>query len=200
MTNPRGTSNALPVPQHLAHRPTQGGLVVPWVSVELANGTFDLGNMNNTRANQCFVRRRCQVCGQRIGARAVFLLSESALESMSAGEPPLHPECAAYSKAACPMVAGRVDHYRRSPTRTEGHAGEECATPGCDCAGWIPTPGGGDNTGRPAEPWHLVWCAGYDITVPDKRTGQLVNRGLVPIGVRLRARISAPLKIRPIAG
>ncbi len=191
--------SALPVPQHLSDRPTQGGLVVPWISVELANGSFDLGNMHNTRVNTCFIRRLCQICGERIGDLAVFFLSTNGLEDMVAGEPPLHPECAAYSKRACPMVAGQMNHYRKTPTRTQGHVGKTCPTPGCDCGGWVSTPGNGQNAGRPAEAWHMVWCNDYDITVPDEETLKLLNRGLLPAGARIGARISKPLKIRTVA-
>lgn len=187
-----------PIPQRLADRPTQGGLVVPWISVELANGSYDLGNMQNTRANQCFVHRLCQICGQRLTRPIVFLMSEPGLADMTAGEPPLHPECAAYSKAACPMVNGRMRHYRSSPTRTEGEAGKTCTDPGCDCGGWQSTPGQQDNAGRPAESWFVVWCDDYAITVPDEATRQLVAAGRVPIGKTLGARITEPLKTRAV--
>lgn len=171
---------------------------MPWVSVELAGGSYDLGNMHNTRANRCFVERRCQICGERIGDTVVFFVATTGLVDMVAGEPPAHPECAAYSKRACPMVAGRMGHYRKTPTRTEGHAGEACPTPGCDCGGWVPTPGNTDNAGRAAERWHMVWCNEFDLTVPDEATSQLVSRGLVPAGVQIGARIAKPLKIRPV--
>ena len=172
---------------------------MPWVSVELAGGSYDLGNMHNTRVNRCFVERRCQICGEHIGALVVFFLSTSGLADMSVGEPPVHPECAAYSKRACPMLAGRVDHYRRTPTRTEGHRGEQCTTPGCDCGGWIPTPGNSDNAGRSAEAWHMVWCNTYALTVPDAHTKGLLERGLIPAGVQIGARVTQPLKIRAVA-
>ena len=188
-----------PVPTRLTHRPTQGGLVVPWISVELANGSFDLGNMHNTRVNTCFMERRCQICGDPIGRTVLFFLSTKALADRIAGEPPLHPECAAYSKLACPMVAGQMTHYRKTPTRTAGHVGKTCPTPGCDCGGWVSTPGNGQNAGRPAEAWHMVWCHTYDIAVPDKETLRLVNRGVVPAGARLRARITRPVKVRAVS-
>jgi hypothetical protein len=46
------------VPIRLESRPRQGGLVVPWVSVPLADGTYDFGNKHNTRAALCFTQTR----------------------------------------------------------------------------------------------------------------------------------------------
>lgn len=189
----------IPIPQRCAARPTQGGLAVPWVSAQLGDAGFDLGHLHTSRMNRCFAERRCQICGEPITGRIVFFLSESALPSMHAGEPPLHPECAAYSARACPMVAGRMRHYRTSLSRVYGPAGKQCNIPGCDCGGWVPSKDTGDsNRGRPAEPWHVVWCADYAITAPDEATAALVRTGRVPVGVSLGARIDHPLRVRPV--
>lgn len=189
----------IPIPQRCAGRPTQGGLVVPWISVQLGDAGFDLGNMHTSRVNTCFYQKRCQICGDRILGRVVFFLAESALPEMHAGEPPLHPECAAYSAKACPMLNGRVRTYRKSPSRSEGDAGKHCNVPGCDCAGWRVSQDSQDRErGRPAEPWHAVWCTDYTITCPDEETQRLVASGAVPTGVSLGARIDHPLKVRPV--
>lgn len=189
---------AVPIPQRCAARPTQGGLVVPWISLPLADGTFDLGNMHTSKVNTCFYQRRCQICGDRILGRIVFFMPESKLDEMWAGEPPLHPECAAYSAKACPMLVGRMRHYRASPSRSEGPAGEQCHVPGCDCAGWRVSEDSRDRErGRPAEPWHAVWCSDYALTCPDEETRVLVESGSVPTGKSLGARIDNPLKVRP---
>lgn len=186
------------IPPRLAGRPTQGGLAVPWVSLPLADGTFDLGSMHTSRVNMCFYQQRCQICGDRILGRIVFFLPESKLDEMHAGEPPLHPECAAYSQQACPMVNGRMRHYRTSPSRSEGPAGRDCGVPDCGCDGWRPTADSADNRGRLSEPWHAVWCTDYTLTVPDEETGRLVASGAVPTGKTLGARIDNPLKVRPV--
>lgn len=187
-----------PVPMRLDARPRQGGLVVPWVSIELADGTFDLGNMHNTRVSQCYIRNLCQIDGERITPPYVFFLSDKGLEDMTTNEPPVHPECAAYSKLACPMVAGRMTHYRRTPSRTHGDAGKTCATPGCDCGGWVATPGVASNAGRAALRWHMVWCNDYAITTPDAKSKKQLETGRLPVGVPLGAKILKPLKIRPV--
>lgn len=186
------------IPARLVDRPRVGGLVVPWVVVALADGTFDLGNMQNTRVNTAFMRRLCQIDGQPLGDRMVFFVPGDRLGDMVTSEPALHPECAAYSARVCPMVAGRMTRYRSTPTRTEGHVGQRCGTPGCECGGWVPTPGTDHQPGRAADSWHAVWCADYTVTVPDEETRDLVKMGVIPAGRSLGARIDQPLKVRPV--
>jgi hypothetical protein len=189
------------VPIRLESRPRQGGLVVPWVSVPLADGTYDFGNMHNTRASLCFTQTRCQIDGEKIQPQPiVFFVSEPNLDDMTTTEPPVHPECAAYSRHACPMVAGRMRRYRSSPSRSHGPAGGKCPEPGCDCGGWIPTPGQSEtNDGKPAERWFMVWCRDFAITVPDEETRRLLAAGAIPTDVSIGAKILEPLKIRPVA-
>jgi hypothetical protein len=189
-----------PVPARLESRPRQGGLVVPWVSLQLADGTYDFGNMHNTRASVCFLQSRCQIDGERIAPQPlVFFVSALGLDDLTTQEPPVHPECAAYSRRACPMVAGRMKHYRRAPSRAHGPAGGVCPEPGCDCGGWIPTPGQGEaNAGQPAERWFMVWCRDFAITVPDEDTQRQLAAGALPAGVSIGAKILKPLKIRPV--
>lgn len=120
---------AVPIPQRCAGRPAQGGLVVPWISLPLADGTFDLGNMHTSKVNTCFYQRRCQICGDRILGRTVFFVPESKLDAMWAGEPPLHPECAAYSAKAVEDLDlfGHVpqDAPDDPRARWDGHSTEE---------------------------------------------------------------------------
>ncbi|WP_154697041.1 hypothetical protein [Lentzea guizhouensis] len=191
----------VPVPARLEGRPRQGGLVVPWVSVQLGDGTFDFGNMHNTRASLCFVESRCQIDGQQIAPQPlVFFVSERSLEDLTTTEPPVHPECAAYSRRACPMVAGQMKRYRRTPSRAHGPAGEVCFDPGCECGGWVRTPGQGEtNAGQPAQRWYMVWCRNFAITVPDEETRRHLATGAIPTGVSIGAKILDPLKIRPVA-
>lgn len=189
-----------PVPMRLESRPRQGGLVVPWVSLPLADGTYDFGNMHNTRASRCFLEGLCQIDGERIRPQPlVFFVAENRLDDMTTMEPPVHPECAAYSRRACPMVAGQMKRYRRTPSRSHGPAGAECPEPGCDCGGWIPTPGqDGTNAGLPAQRWFMVWCHDFAITVPDEETRRHLAAGAIPAGVSIGAKVLEPLKVRPV--
>lgn len=189
------------VPARLESRPRQGGLVVPWVSVQLGDGTYDFGNMHNARASICFLQSRCQIDGELIAPQPlVFFVSEIGLEDMTTQEPPVHPECAGYSRRACPMVAGQMKRYRRTPSRAHGSPGATCFLPGCDCAGWAPTSGQGEsNAGKPAVRWYMVWCREFAVTVPDEETGKLLAAGRLPTGVSIGAKILSPLKVRPVA-
>ena len=45
----------------------------------------------------------------------------------------------------------------------------------------------------------MAWCNTYALTVPDAHTKDLLDRGLIPAGVQIGARIIQPLKIRAVA-
>ncbi|GIH26029.1 hypothetical protein Aph01nite_43390 [Acrocarpospora phusangensis] len=166
-----------PIPLRLTDRPQVGGLVCPWVNVRLADGTTDFRQTYGQHWRRAWLEQLCQVDGQRIAGTLVFLGGPNQLaEDGYFDEPPLHPECAAYVTRACPMVAGRMTHYRSGPALTEGARGAVCPDPGCDCGGWQPTKqilhGDGscsvlgddqraDPTGEPAHAWFAVWARSY---------------------------------------
>lgn len=188
-----------PVPVRLAHRPTVGGLVQPWVNVVLADGGVDFRQTRGTCWRDAWTKRLCQVDGQPHGPLVVFLGGPNQIaEGGHFDEPPLHPECALYAMKACPMISGRMSHYRAGPSVSDGHRGQTCADPGCNCGGLIaseqvlnddgsvtvrpaedrPPPGGG-----PAHAWFAVTAYSYRLAMtPD---GQLL--GGVPLDI-LRSR------------
>jgi hypothetical protein len=61
----------------------------------------------------------------------------------------INPQCAAYTIAACPMVAGRLDHYRSTPRRLD--------------ATMTSAPDSAARQGSSAEPWFAVWLDGYQV-------------------------------------
>jgi hypothetical protein len=177
-----------PIPARLAHRPTHAGLVVPWVSVVLADGTPVLGNLHGTRADAAFLDKLCQICGEKLSRPIVFFASASAHARGQTPEPGMHPECAAYSARACPMVNGRMKVWQASD-RAHGMA---CPDPGCDCAGWMDTPGG-PTPGAPAEPWFAVWVDDYQIGIgSDGRPNAAIYANLTPLKVRPLAAAGCP--------
>jgi hypothetical protein len=137
-----------PVPLCLAHCPTAGGLVVPFTSLRHRNGDVALGLADSERVSLCLRERRCGVCGRIIGGRVVFLVRQVDLDRGRSSEPGMCPPCAAYAQRACPMVAGRMEHYRRALpqflTRT-------CADPQCTCRVWA-APSGTARYGARAVP------------------------------------------------
>jgi len=169
-----------PVPARLAHRPTHGGLVVPWVSVILADGTPVLGNLHGTRADKAFLDKLCQICGEKMTRPIVLFSSESSHSRGRTSEPGMHPECAAYSAKSCPMVNGRMKAWQVSD-RTEG---QPCPDPDCGRAGWV-NDGGGPTPGAPAEPWFAVWVEDYQVGIgTDGRPNAAVYANVAPLKVR----------------
>ncbi|HEV8653321.1 MAG TPA: hypothetical protein VG276_28985 [Actinomycetes bacterium] len=156
-----------PIPMGLAHRPTTGGLVIPWVNVALADGGADFRSVHHSRWVRCWTQGICQSCGEALGSPVVMLGGPNQLAGYF-DEPPLHPWCASYATRACPMVAGRMPRYADRQHVSEGVRGRSCPEPGCDCAGWVPHTRGSAG-GEPAHEWWAVWCRSWSIAVTPER-------------------------------
>ena len=156
------------IPVRLAHRPTIGGLVVPYITPHTDDGRYLFGGVDPHRQWQCLNRRLCSVCGRALieqpGDRLILLMRLSDLPQQRTSEPALDPVCAAYTQAACPMVAGRLSHYRSTPMRL----GPGMA-PGADQAARL---------GAPAEPWFAVWLHRLPpgSRPPKRPAGRVVHR------------------------
>lgn len=170
------------VPARCADRPLAGGRVVPHVSVVLADGRPVLGAVHKNKAMRCISGYQCQICGQPLTRPLVVLVNENGLAARYSGEAALHPECAAYSVRACPLLAGQVDTFR-GPDR---HVGSACPEPGCGCGGWVDGDGDGSPRGKPAGRWVAVWLDDYAVAVD----GGGVVHGLVWQG--------EPRRVRPV--
>ena len=101
------------------------------------------------------------MCGRALveqpGDRLILLMRLSDLPQQRTSEPALDPVCAAYTQAACPMVAGRLTHYRTTPMRLG--------------PGMAPAVDQAARLGAPAEPWFAVWLTHYTVVL-DPRNGQ----------------------------
>lgn len=139
-----------PTPLPLAHLPTSGGRVVPWVTPHTRGGTYLFGAVDQSRVQTALIRRLCGVCGHGLEERLVLLLRASDLPRQASVEPALHPHCAAYTATACPMIAGTLSHYRSSPHPRY----DEDMVPAADNS---------LRRGAPAEPWFAVWLRRYRI-------------------------------------
>ncbi len=148
-----------PVPAWLAHRPTLGGLVVPWITPQADDGRHLFGVLDPARQHAALTGRLCQVCGRPLGKRLVLLMRWQDLPHRCTAEPGCDPQCCAYVQAACPMVAGRMSHYRSTPPRL-----------GPDM---VHAPDTAARLGKPAPVWFAVWLADYRV-VGDPRSGTLV--------------------------
>ncbi|MEU4427688.1 hypothetical protein AB0F81_44290 [Actinoplanes sp. NPDC024001] len=137
------------IPAHLRHRPTSGGLVVPVPTPRGADGTRQFGLLARHWQQHLLRHRLCQICGRRLTGRLILFARPADLQLRCTSEPAVCPPCAAYSMRACPMLSGRLEHYRRR-ART-GVAGVPAGT------------GGALRAGAPAEAWYAVWLGGYDV-------------------------------------
>lgn len=182
-----------PIPTTCESRPTVAGVVIPWANVQLADGGVDFRAQHESKVQRCWIEGRCQVCGKQIPEPIVLFGGPRQVARLQFDEPPLHPECAVYVSKACPMVAGRLERYADRDVLTEGSRGKVCVDPGCDCGGWVPTPGlipaaGGD----PAHDWYAVYVSGYSLGVTEDRPDR-VHAGVVERGQVLAIRhVSAP--------
>jgi hypothetical protein len=169
---------APPIPARCAHRPlTPDGLVIPFGNVRLADGGCDFRSGHNSRLLACWRDGLCQVCGQPLDHPIVLLAGPRQLAQLLFDEPPVHPECARYVSMACPMVAGERTHYREGPPLTDRSRGARCYEPGCDCGGWVPTPGFEDRGhGGPAHPWFAVYVSGYALAA--RSTDKQITGGI----------------------
>lgn len=176
-----------PIPYTCGHRPTIGGLVKPWVNVELADGGVDFRGAHRTKAELAITGQLCQVCGTGLRHLIVLLGGPDQLHHLMFGEPPLHPECAVYTTLACPMVGGRMLSYPGRPRLAVGPRGAVCFEPGCDCGGWV-NHDPGNTDGEPAHPWYAVYTLGYTWAYDQHHNLQVLTTPAVVRRVRLVSR------------
>lgn len=145
------TPRVPPIPVHLADNDTVAGLVVPFIAARHADGSPVFGALDPVRRSRCLLAGLCQICGDRLGERVVVLARPRDIAAGYAPEPALHPECVAYSRRACPMLAQRMSHYHRSPVTAR-----RCGASGC----WCMTTGknaGSPRAGHASETWKAIW-------------------------------------------
>lgn len=150
-----------PIPLPLIDRPTIGGLVVPWLTGRAPDGRYRFGTIDANKHALAIKGRHCQTCGHLLGDKIVFAMRDSDIKRFISPEPGMHPVCAHYSANACPMLAGRMEHYRTTS-----------ATAGLAELGVISFGDPGNlRAGSPSQPWNLVWASGYQPII-DPATGQ----------------------------
>lgn len=153
-----------PIPASLARRPERGGLALPWVNAELADGGVDFRSPHTARYEQAWNGCLCQSCGNPTGPRAVLVCGPRQVLTLRFDEPPVCPPCAVYASQACPFVSGRSVTYPDRPRITEGHRGKKCTDPSCGCGGWTTTDPehSADMGGQPNLPWYACWISPRD--------------------------------------
>lgn len=155
----------VPVPARLAAARRARGLVVPFITLSHRDPARPVwGMLDPARAHHVLWGKCCQICGQPLTDRVVvFIRSSDYLRGLSI-EPGLHPECAHYSRRACPMLAGQQHHYHPNPALRLAH----CGDPTCRCRAWRdrdPDSRERPNDGRPVEAWYEAWIGIADYQV-----------------------------------
>lgn len=163
-----------PIPVSMAYRPVRGGIALPWVNAELADGGVDFRSPHTAKYEKAWKECRCQSCGGRAAPRAVLVCGPRQVLTLRFDEPPVCPPCAVYASQACPFVSGQAVTYSGRRRLTEGHRGEKCFDPDCGCGGWQETDPehSADMGGQPNLPWYACWIspASYVLTAHDAVT------------------------------
>lgn len=121
-------------------------------------GRFRFGLVDAQRLRAAITGCLCSICDQLLEERIVLAMRDSDLRRSMSSEPGMHPECAHYSVAACPILAGRMARYSGASGQVAAELGISLGDPR------------GLRAGHRAQVWRLVWVRGYE-PVTDPATG-----------------------------
>ncbi|MEV2277804.1 hypothetical protein AB0I72_19690 [Nocardiopsis sp. NPDC049922] len=151
------------------------------MSLETDRG-HHLGQIDDAKRMCAIVERRCQICGEPLDGHRYILFGREADRSRGyVVEPGMHPECAAYTAKACPMLSGAMDHYRSTPADLSGRTSP-------DGYPLVPAPDAVVRAGKPSDTYLKVWAD----------SGGDYRPGVADEGVVLRWPYR-PLRVRVIA-
>lgn len=139
-------------PDRLKRRPHHGPFPIPYVTYVEASGRPDFRIHDNSKRLRIARRNLCQLCGETLEDRMVFIGHEGSIERGTFGEPPMHEDCAEYAWEVCPWLAGadwRLDYRAAAKGLTI-----------------LPQPPGGELG---------IWITDGYIVVPDDEGGGLVK-------------------------
>lgn len=95
-----------PEPPRLVARPHHGHFPIPFVTQIRPDGRPDFRVHDHRRRQECAERRLCQLCGQDLGERFVFVGFSARVVNRHFGEPPMHLDCMEWAWRVCPWLAG----------------------------------------------------------------------------------------------
>ncbi|MEU1151908.1 hypothetical protein ABZ369_02605 [Streptomyces sp. NPDC005918] len=148
------------IPAACAHRPTHGGLVVPYVSFE-HNGLPVFGGLHPGNRARAFENSLCQICERPLERWFYALVRPQDVSVGYAPEPALHPPCLMYAEKACPTLNGTSATYRPGGVISRHPAGRPCDDPACSCPVTAPTAESQVRAGRKADDWD-AWMLSAD--------------------------------------
>jgi hypothetical protein len=142
------------IPIQLIHAPQHNGMVIPYITLRHLDGTPEFGQIDHDRVAECLLEARCQLCAQELADAAVLMARPQDFGAGYSPEPAQHPECAAYSIRACPMLSGRLPRHR---DRTRPQRRQCTTAAGCWCGQpYEPDVDAIVRSGRAATPWYSV--------------------------------------------
>ncbi|WP_331731693.1 hypothetical protein [Streptomyces sp. NBC_00073] len=182
------------IPAACAHRPTHGGLVVPYVSFE-HNGLPVFGGLDPGKRARAFENGLCQICARPLERLFYVLVRPQDVSVGYAPEPGLHPPCLMYSEKACPMLSGASATYRQGSVIARHPAGRPCDNPDCPCPATAPTVESQVRAGRKADDWDAWMLSTPQYELRRDADGKAVGIQLPSDPKRIRrVRVSAERK------
>ncbi|MGW4587780.1 hypothetical protein ACWEKJ_10670 [Amycolatopsis thermoflava] len=121
------------------------------ITPRTADGRYLFGSVDRDRMGRALLNLWCGVCGRPLEHRAVLMMRLSDLPRQCTSEPALHRWCAAYTSEPCPVIGGRLEHYRSSLPRLDTNM--------------LPAPDASARQGAAAELWFAVWLADYRVVI-----------------------------------
>lgn len=94
------------VPRRMLKRPIDHrGYPVPWfVTVKDDDGNWDFRPVEPERIAEAVHRKKCWICGERLGVHVAFAVGPMCGVNRISGEPPQHQACAEFAVKACPFM------------------------------------------------------------------------------------------------
>ncbi|GIL29105.1 hypothetical protein [Actinocatenispora comari] len=142
--------DSTPIPAGLHHLPTHGGRAVPIATARHTDGQPVFGRLDGPRLQACLAGRLCGICGTSLTNQPTVVVLARPIDVRYGvvAEPGAHPACAAYTRTACPMIAGHLATYRANPATRR-----RCQQPDCFCQTDDRQPGTDRRAGHGAHRW-----------------------------------------------
>lgn len=103
-------SGTIVVPDRVKGLPLFRGMHVGVMFHVEQDGTPDFKVLDAARRLNCLAMQLCGICGRQLSlAKSFFLGTKSVVHGVSF-DPGMHHECAQYSRAVCPYLAGQHGH------------------------------------------------------------------------------------------
>jgi hypothetical protein len=91
--------------------PIQNGYPVPWFVAEV-DGKYDFRIADRNKFSVAVNKKRCWICGQKMGAYSAFPIGPMCSINRVISEPPSHKECAEFAVKVCPFLVQRQEQRR----------------------------------------------------------------------------------------